>query len=192
MQALSGFTLAELLIALAILGEIATFTIPKIISSQQNGSYNAKSKEVAAMFSSAYQLYRLDNTVAATTGVKDLTPYMNYVALDSISSIDDVPGYGSKSCNSPYLCLKLHNGGMIQYNTAENFSTLGTSNVINIMFDPDGVYSGSTTGPSKGIRFFIFVNGRLTSWSGTDSNTRSSESTWNGPFPSRDPSWFSW
>jgi prepilin-type N-terminal cleavage/methylation domain-containing protein len=49
-----GFTLAELLIALAILGEIATFTIPKILSSQQNGTNKAKAKEAFSMVSSAY------------------------------------------------------------------------------------------------------------------------------------------
>jgi prepilin-type N-terminal cleavage/methylation domain-containing protein len=53
---LIGFTLAELLIALTILGEIAAFTIPKIISSQQNGQKRAVTKEMIAMFSAAYQL----------------------------------------------------------------------------------------------------------------------------------------
>lgn len=45
-----GFTLAELLIALAILGVIATFTIPKILTTQQNSKYNAMAKEVASSF----------------------------------------------------------------------------------------------------------------------------------------------
>ncbi len=39
-----GFTLAELLMALAILGVIATFTIPKILGAQQSSSSNAKAK----------------------------------------------------------------------------------------------------------------------------------------------------
>lgn len=43
-----GFTLAELLIALTILGVIATFTIPKILSSQQDGKLKAIAKETAA------------------------------------------------------------------------------------------------------------------------------------------------
>lgn len=41
----SGFTLAELLIALTILGVIATFTIPKILTAQQASTYNAIAKE---------------------------------------------------------------------------------------------------------------------------------------------------
>jgi prepilin-type N-terminal cleavage/methylation domain-containing protein len=48
-----GFTIAELLIALLILGEIATFTIPKIISSQQNAQKMAVFKETLAAISTA-------------------------------------------------------------------------------------------------------------------------------------------
>ena len=55
-----AFTLAELLIALAILGVIATFTIPKILDSGSNSQWNAIGKEAAAMVSGAYQSYKLD------------------------------------------------------------------------------------------------------------------------------------
>jgi prepilin-type N-terminal cleavage/methylation domain-containing protein len=51
-----GFTLAELLIALAILGIIATFVIPKIISSQQSGKKQAIFKETIGALSEATYL----------------------------------------------------------------------------------------------------------------------------------------
>lgn len=44
-----GFTLAELLIALGILGVIATFTIPKVLSVQQDARKKAVIKEVVAI-----------------------------------------------------------------------------------------------------------------------------------------------
>ncbi len=44
-KAHSGFTLAELLITLAMLGVIATFTIPKIMQSQQNERRKAVFRE---------------------------------------------------------------------------------------------------------------------------------------------------
>ena len=43
-----GFTLSELLIALGILGVIATFTIPKILNSQANSQKTAVFKEAIA------------------------------------------------------------------------------------------------------------------------------------------------
>ena len=46
-----GFTLSELLIALAILGLIATFTIPKILQSTQTQSRDAVLKETVATLS---------------------------------------------------------------------------------------------------------------------------------------------
>ena len=56
---LRGFTLAELLIALAILGVIATFTIPKILDSGTDSKRNAIAKEIAATVSGAYQNYKI-------------------------------------------------------------------------------------------------------------------------------------
>lgn len=52
-----AFTLAELLIALAILGVIATFTIPKILATQQTQQYNAIAKDDIHMIVGAYQQY---------------------------------------------------------------------------------------------------------------------------------------
>jgi prepilin-type N-terminal cleavage/methylation domain-containing protein len=113
-----GFTLVELLIALIILGEIATFTIPKVISSQQNGRFNAVAKEVAAMASNAYQQLQLSNGASTNTTVGDLTPYMNYVAFDTggVTTVDDVPTYPSLTCGPTRPCLKLHNGAVMTYN----------------------------------------------------------------------------
>lgn len=48
----NGFTLAELLIALAILGVIATFTIPKVLNSQQDGQKSAVFRETIAALES--------------------------------------------------------------------------------------------------------------------------------------------
>src|SRR5689334_18650453 len=111
-----GFTLAELLISLAILGVIATFTIPKIITAQTNSRYNAIANEAASMVSAAYQQYRHNNSsVTAGVGIEDLTPYMNYVATDTSTVIDDKQTGGTYTCGggSANYCLRLHSGAML-------------------------------------------------------------------------------
>lgn len=91
-----GFTLAELLIALGILGVLATFTIPKVLMANQTSAYNAKAKETIAMVSGAFQAYQLQNTVDENTGIEDLTPYFNYVALVPGAELDSTPGGGQR------------------------------------------------------------------------------------------------
>ena len=63
-QAKSGFTLAELLIALAILGVIATFTIPKVLNSSSSSENSAIFKEAAGMVSGAMQAYQQQNSLS--------------------------------------------------------------------------------------------------------------------------------
>lgn len=190
-----GFTLAELLIALVIIGEIATFTIPKIITSQQNNTYNAKAHEAISMVSAAYELYQLNNgtAVPSTMAMGALTQYMNYVSTDTASLIDDVPGYSSQTCGGSNICLNLHNGAkMMIVQSAWNFGGTSSTNVNQAWIDPDGVYSGTTNGAGKTLVIELYYTGRVTTY-GTVGNTFCG--SWACPFSasaSNDPTWFTW
>lgn len=185
-----GFTLAELLIALAILGVIATFTIPKVLNSQQSNKSNAVAKEVAGMLSGALTAYKQSNTVVAGTTGSDLTPYMNYVKLDTVSVIDDYETDPDDLCSDD-PCLLLHNGARLMYGAADPFGgTQGTS-AIWFQLDPDGVYGGSTTGPSKSVVFWLYANGRITTYGSLFSGTMSGGGSVSAT-PAYDPTWFSW
>lgn len=171
-----GFTLAELLMSVLILGIIATFTIPKIISAQRQSNYNAMAKEVSATFSGAYTQYSRSNTVSSATKTTDLTPYLNYLAVDTTSStvVDDHPTYGSQNCNSTYTCIKLHNGGVIWFSSAASFAgTNPATNFIYVNFDPDP----RTPSAGSGVQFRLYYGGRLTSAASVGE---------------QDPSWFQW
>lgn len=189
---LRGFTLAELLISLAILGVIATFTIPKILSSQQNSSNNAKAKEVAAMIAGAYQQLQLAGTVTASTKPSDLTPYMNYVSYDtSGTTIDSVPGFTSRVCNATPPCIWLHGGGILWLPNG-TFGGISNLHIIEFSFDPDVTYSGSAADSTgKAVQFSLYYNGFLTTRGQVKANTCNSGGCLINP-GAFDPSWFSW
>jgi prepilin-type N-terminal cleavage/methylation domain-containing protein len=149
-RAHKGFTLAELLIALAILGVIATFTIPKILSASANGQNTAVAKEAASMINGAYTTYTLQNTLTTGTTAGVLTQYMNYVSVDTATDY----GASQATCAAGVPCLKLHNGGIVQYSTTQDFSA--TTGAIIFIVDPDGA---GTTGPVQLIQFY---GGRMT------------------------------
>ncbi len=61
-----GFTLAELLIALAILGVIVTFTVPKILGGQSNAQKKAVFRESVAALSQIMYLATLYGTASGS------------------------------------------------------------------------------------------------------------------------------
>ncbi len=185
-----GFTLAELLSALAILGVIATFTIPKVLQGSQNGQKLAITKEIAASISSAYSAYNLDSTPTSTTGPIDLTSYFNYVRLDTSSLIDEREGLTSANCAAANrVCMVLHNGATLAVYDTVNFAGTSSLNAVWFLVDPDGSYSGATTGSGKGVKLWLYYNGRLTSQGSIETGTLYSGGTSN---PEPDVSWFEW
>ena len=193
-----GFTLAELLIALAILGVIATFTIPKILDSGSSAGYNAKAKEAVSTVSQAYQLYKMNNTPNADTSCGDLTPYMNYVTVITNGIIDTShSNLGTDPCSelNNHPCLLLHNGAMLRYKATGSggFGGTGLTNAFWFAIDPDGKVTSTTTtnGPAKTLPFWLYYNGRVKDVGNIDPNTVTEAGNYN-PNPAGVPDWFSW
>jgi prepilin-type N-terminal cleavage/methylation domain-containing protein len=162
-----GFTLAELLICLAILGVIAVFTIPKILIVQQNASYTAIFKEAQGTVASAYYNYSIQNGFSTNTTFGALTPYLNYVSATTSGNVDDVQGSGPWGCGGTRTCFKLHNGAVINVSVSVPFGTTGN---MRVFVDPDGVYSGTTTGPGKSQSFYLYPDGKISGSSHGDAD----------------------
>jgi prepilin-type N-terminal cleavage/methylation domain-containing protein len=169
-----GFTLAELLIALAILGVIATFTIPKVLTAQAGETSRAKVKEAASIITGAYQLYKMENTLTGNEQFNDFVPFINYIASYQSGEISiDSPthwGMGAISCNtgSGTRCLKLHNGSVLLYYT-HHFNGTGPLSAIFLIVDPDGEVQ--VTSESSSLELFLYFNGRITDIGGLEGHT---------------------
>lgn len=181
-----AFTLAELLIALAILGVIATFTIPKVLQSQTDGRYNSIAKETAGTLSAAYQAYSLNNTPSASTSMGDLTPFMNYVKVDTTTTVDDINGGAAQLCGSAgAVCIQLHNGAIMWYWNYVNFGGTGTTNAMFTHLDPDGSVTGN-----KAINFYVYLSGKIRSEGEIEPNTVVGGNGTKNPNPANNPSWW--
>jgi prepilin-type N-terminal cleavage/methylation domain-containing protein len=165
-QVLRGFTLAELLIALAILGVIATFTIPKVLQSQQNSQKVAIAKEAASILSGALQQASFQGTLNSGTRLIDLTPYMNYVSIDtSGTTLDAISPIANITCDATHPCIRLHNGGTFgSYEANQSFGGTTALNYIEVYIDVNGRQDTSSTwdGPDKSVSFLLYYNGFLT------------------------------
>ena len=183
-----AFTLAELLISLVILGVIATFTIPKVLQSQQNGQLNAIAKETAGSLSNAYQVYKSQNTVTGTTTIQNILGSLNYVKIDTTSVIDGAPDDGAttEQCSSSNLCYRLHNGALI-WTFDLWFNNTDSTNAVYMLLDPDG----KQTNKKDSLTLFLYYDGKIRTWTSAAQNSYCSDGG-IGPDPTGDPAWFSW
>lgn len=180
-----GFTLADVLISLLILGEIATFTIPKIITAQQNGRYNAATKEATAMVAAAYQQYVYTYGASSSIGIAALTQYMNYVKMDTTSIVDSTSGTYNCGGGGNNRCLILHSGAYFYYNPSNSFSGANTTNGVWFGVDPSG-YDDSTAA----VGFVITYQGRIMSYGDVDTTYTYNAGTISSG--ATNASWFSW
>lgn len=193
-----GFTLAELLIALAILGVLATFTIPKILATQARSHSNSAAKEIAAAVSAAYNNYKtnLGTPVPSTATLDVIKPYINYLKQDTTSQVQDHPGASGVvwDCSSSSLtCLKLANGGTVFWFNDQTFNGTGNTNGLTFYFDPDGANIGSivASNPSVSVCFILYYNGKVVDRNNALAGTNNSY--WSvGPGSTYNPTWFSW
>jgi prepilin-type N-terminal cleavage/methylation domain-containing protein len=189
-----GVTLAEVLIALAILAVIATFTIPKILATQQNQQHIAQAKEVAAMLVGALEQAKAAGVVNINTTPINLIPYMNYLSMVTDGTVmDSVPTGTYQACTASNPCLKMVNGGILWL---QNWRFGGTSSLytIEMIYDPDA--SNNTTdptdGPLKAVQFTLYYDGFITTRGNMKPNTCNTFGCTNQPNSSLDPSWFVW
>lgn len=150
----SGFSLAELLVALLILGQISAFTIPKIVTSQQNARNKAVFKE---MYGTLSQLV-YQGTILGMGSGSSMTNYIyNNVNATRICKINSstegcwdttVMGATTESTQGGFV---LHNGAVLV--------GFGTSTPCEgVYFDVNGPGGPNLNGEDQGTIGYNFTS----------------------------------
>jgi prepilin-type N-terminal cleavage/methylation domain-containing protein len=182
-----AFSLAELLIVLAVLGIITTFTVPKILNSYQNTLYNAIGKEAMGSISQAFLSYRQDAGITANFKSNDMVSYFNG-AQSYTGMVDGVayPGDACFSCASR-TCLLLNNGAVL---VLSSLTTGGTTNIhaTRVHIDPKMGCQDNNNGHT--VWLLLYYNGKLTSAGNALPGTISGGFSVASGVSALDPAWF--
>lgn len=120
-----GFTLAELLISLVILGEIATFTIPKVLNAQQDGRRVAIFKETIGVLSEITYMGYLTGELTSSNVASYYTSKLNAVKICPNNAFTEQCWAHSGGSNEPGFIL--HNGA-----TLSGFNNFGPGNGVEL------------------------------------------------------------
>jgi prepilin-type N-terminal cleavage/methylation domain-containing protein len=204
----TGFSIAEVLICVALIGILAAFTVPPILkgtNTDQTSKYNAMVKGVAVMISTAYERYKAANggAVPTTMTADNLMPYMSYSSnMASTQQLDTHAGDGgiASNCtpsngNQPGNCYGLHNGGALWSDTNSNFGGSTTLNVIYFRFDPNAKYDGVVNdAPGMAIQLALYYDGYVKTRGTLRTNSTyysfSSGTQVENSVGNEDPGWF--
>ena len=167
----AAFTLAEVLITLAIIGIMATLTIPNLIQSYKKTEYSSKLKKFYSTMQQAIQMSQLDNgllenwefqtSIADEEGNRDydanheyekawlskyILPYMKY---NKISDGSYSPETDTEEA--------IHIPVTIYLNDGSTFSTF-LGSCMDIIYDVNGAGAPNTTGQDQYRYTFCFSN----------------------------------
>ncbi|MEB3245481.1 MAG: hypothetical protein VKJ06_05805 [Vampirovibrionales bacterium] len=155
-----GFTLADALISLSLVGVIASFSVRKVLVSTQNHAYNLAAKEAVGTLGEACQERSFSGLSNQQHPLgkhphRDIISYVNYTKIDTSGVlVDKNYGHGSWACDDWSPCARLVNGSVLHYVTGYKFEATSNSNAIFFKIDPVGKYSGSTFRKGKSLKAF--------------------------------------
>jgi prepilin-type N-terminal cleavage/methylation domain-containing protein len=146
-RSLQGFTLSELLVSLAILGLIAAFAIPKVLTAVGEGSSRAIGSELYGMIAESYQAVATANNgnVPRTVTTQNLVARMNVSRIATVTT----------AVNGEDRLATMPNGGQLGYASTDSFGDTGLG-VVGFWIDPDG--AGTLNTP---ITVYLGADGRI-------------------------------
>lgn len=116
---------------------------------------SAVTKEAASIINISFTNFLKKHPLSETVGVEKLIPYMNIVSVDAASQFTARSGNHLQRCSKRLPCIRLHNGGVLQYDIEQTFEAGKANNAIFFNFDPDG------NGSAGRISLYQYADGKL-------------------------------
>lgn len=156
----SAFTLAELLIALGILAVIATFSIPKILMSQQTSKKKAVFQETVAALNEAFVPACLSGQITEANVGSYIRNHLNAVKICT-DSMNDGCWFGTDLVAQGHTeGVALHNGAVIA--GLDDAVSGGNTGQDTLMIDWDGSSGANLHGQDQMIVKAIITNATST------------------------------
>lgn len=164
LNAKKGFTLSELLVSLAVLGLIAAFAVPKVLTSVGNSTLLANAKEALSTISGSYEALKADyDGMIPTTLGNNLTTgvpsKMSYAQIGTYTqgAFGTVDAFAAAAAVAGLNSVRFANNAIVTFDTRDTFvaGALGTIGRTVYNVDPDG------TGPNKGFTVILGYDGRV-------------------------------
>jgi len=151
---LQGFSLAEALVSITLLGVLATILMPMLYNNVGNDKLYHASIEGIAEIALAYSKYQKQNMPDANTTATAILLNMNYVRLINNGVMSVQLNGNDYACNNVTPCYLLHNGALVMFDADERFGGTGfNTNALHFILDPDA------DGPNNGISLLMYFNG---------------------------------
>ena len=187
-----GFSLTEILIALAIMGVISAFGVIKIRESMDYKMYKDRTKAAAAEIGSLLLKYKQQkNAGVGTTAIDIFNEYANYISLDTTSTIDGSACEGTLACDAWNSCFKMSNGAVIRVRNIQSFNGTSSHHAIKFKIDPDGVVTGLSGDAGKALPFYLYFDGKVRARDNILEDTVTNTST-DDPNSGCVPDWWTW
>ena len=173
----TGFTLTELLVGLGILGLIAAFAVPKVLTASGAALANAKVHKATQAVAQGFEKWAQENGKNPTTSVQNIMSMVQHngqitdgrIVDWAPNSHDQIKCVASVGSYTDALCYQMPDASIVLFvnhfgggGTDLTFANAGTTNGLYFGVDPDGIdgpQDKSATGVSTA--FVLSFNGRL-------------------------------
>jgi prepilin-type N-terminal cleavage/methylation domain-containing protein len=167
----NGFTLAEVIITLGVLGLLVAMVVPSVTQvKQHDGIYKLQLQSAVARVSAAYEQYKLDFDPPMTLTLGTLAPYLRGSRLLTSSTyINDWGVTTSLRCATTpgAVCYALGDGAVVAtiatYRFGQGSETNLAERCLPILIDLDGKHITQATPDlnSRSALFLLMYDGRM-------------------------------